>query len=982
MNVTCSAVPCPIVLNSKCVVYEGGSLVYTNINTNDSLQLALQKLDSAIGNLSAGGLVALAPIGSSPNANGATLISGVLVLQPADATFGGVLTAIAQTIAGAKTFSDELTLSTISHAASDTNTFLVSDGGEIKYRTGAEILSDIGAGIGSVTSIDITPGIGISSSGGPITTNGSITITNTAPDQVVVLTQGSGITITGTYPSFTIANSSPSSGGTVTNVSALTLGTSGTDLSSSVANPTTTPVITLNVPTASASNRGALSSTDWSTFNNKQPAGNYITALTGEGTASGPGSVALTLDNSAVIGKVLSGLSVSGTTILSTDTILQAFGKTQNQINLLLGGVSYQGTWNASTNSPTLTSSVGTKGYYYVVDVAGSTNLNGITDWKLGDWAIFNGAAWEKVDNTDAVISVNGQTGIVNLALASSDFANQGTTTTVLHGNASGNPSWSQIVDGDIATGTIANNKLANSAITIGSTSISLGATSTTLAGLTSVTSTSFVGALTGNATTATNATNATNIGTIVDNSTNATVYPTWVLNGTASNQQPTISPSRLSLNPSTGALTATSFIGAGTGLTGTAASLTAGNATTATSTAQLSTSDNTSTGATFYPLIQSAINSTGVVYTSSTKFFFNPNTGVLSATSFSGAGTGLTGTASGLTIGGSAATLTTTRTIWGQNFNGSANVSGAASGMTTLGLSGTITSTVTGGASALFEALSATTNTQYFHLQNTGNDMYYGLESSTGGSVFTGSTAYASVFGTLSAKPVEFGTNGNVRYSISSGGNHDFKSGTAAFGSKVTILGPTNGDPALRVSLASSSGLQFVINNNTFGTTDATGLALYQNNAGGAAIRNNNIDAVSISTAGNVTLSGTLGINGTADNVKGSTYTPTITNVSNTSGISVSDVFIYSRVGNTVTVSGAFQVTATLATSSSVDITLPVASTFTTGIPLRGVGSSTIDNFKSFYVQQSATTASLGWNSAGVGATGTVYVMFQYRVS
>jgi len=60
--------------------------------------------------------------------------------------------------------------------------------------------------------------------------------------------------------------------GTVTSVAALTLGTSGTDLSSSVATGTTTPVITLNVPTASATNRGALSSTDWSTFNGKQNA--------------------------------------------------------------------------------------------------------------------------------------------------------------------------------------------------------------------------------------------------------------------------------------------------------------------------------------------------------------------------------------------------------------------------------------------------------------------------------------------------------------------------------------------------------------------------------------------------------------------------------------------------------------------------------------------------------------------------------------
>jgi hypothetical protein len=63
--------------------------------------------------------------------------------------------------------------------------------------------------------------------------------------------------------------------GTVTSVAALTLGTTGTDLSSSVATGTTTPVITLNVPTASATNRGALSAADWTTFNNKQNALGY-----------------------------------------------------------------------------------------------------------------------------------------------------------------------------------------------------------------------------------------------------------------------------------------------------------------------------------------------------------------------------------------------------------------------------------------------------------------------------------------------------------------------------------------------------------------------------------------------------------------------------------------------------------------------------------------------------------------------------------
>ena len=66
-------------------------------------------------------------------------------------------------------------------------------------------------------------------------------------------------------------------------------------------------------------------------------------------------------------------------------------------------GLSYQGTWNASSNTPTLTSSSGTNGYYYIVATAGSTNLNGITDWKVGDWLIFNGSTWQKIDQSETL---------------------------------------------------------------------------------------------------------------------------------------------------------------------------------------------------------------------------------------------------------------------------------------------------------------------------------------------------------------------------------------------------------------------------------------------------------------------------------------------------------------------------------------------------------------------------------------------------
>ena len=103
----------------------------------------------------------------------------------------------------------------------------------------------------------------------------------------------------------------------------------------------------------------------------------------------------------------------------------------------------------------------------------------------------------------------------------------------------------------------IPNSALNNSSITVGSTAISLGSSATTIAGLTSVTSTTFVGALTGNAssaTTATTATNATNIAITDNTSTNANYYPVFVANSSGNNPA-TTSSTKLKYNPSTGAL-------------------------------------------------------------------------------------------------------------------------------------------------------------------------------------------------------------------------------------------------------------------------------------------------------------------------------------------------------------------------------------------------------------------------------------------
>ena len=109
----------------------------------------------------------------------------------------------------------------------------------------------------------------------------------------------------------------------------------------------------------------------------------------------------------------------------------------------------------------------------------------------------------------------------------------------------------------------IPNSALTNSSITVGSTAISLGGSATTIAGLTSVTSTTFVGALTGNAstaTTATTATNATNIAITDDTATATSVYPVWVGN-TSGNQASKVSSTKMSFTPSTGALKVSQLI-------------------------------------------------------------------------------------------------------------------------------------------------------------------------------------------------------------------------------------------------------------------------------------------------------------------------------------------------------------------------------------------------------------------------------------
>jgi hypothetical protein len=194
--------------------------------------------------------------------------------------------------------------------------------------------------------------------------------------------------------------------------------------------------------------------------------GNGTSAMTASATipntdVTGLGTMSTQNANSvAITGGTMSGVTVSGYIPTSEKAqplgvaTLDAGGKVPTSQIPMQGDLNYQGTWNASTNTPTLTSSTGTKGYYYVVDVAGTTNLDGITDWQVGDWAIYNGTVWQKVDNTDAVSSVNGQTGTVVLTTTN---IGEGTNLYYTDARARASNSAGTGISYDSATGVITN---------------------------------------------------------------------------------------------------------------------------------------------------------------------------------------------------------------------------------------------------------------------------------------------------------------------------------------------------------------------------------------------------------------------------------------------------------------------------------------------------------------------------------------------
>lgn len=168
--------------------------------------------------------------------------------------------------------------------------------------------------------------------------------------------------------------------------------------------------------------------------------------------------------------------------------------KTVSSFLNVVGALNYKGTWDAATNDPTLTSSVGTKGDYYVVSVSGSTNLNGITDWVVSDWCVFNGSVWQKVDNSEVIYvsNVATGTGLTGGPITSTGTVSLANTAVTIgtYGGATNVASFTVDQQGRLTSASnvtiaIGNSNLQNSNVVLGNTTLTLGSTVSNVGNLT-----------------------------------------------------------------------------------------------------------------------------------------------------------------------------------------------------------------------------------------------------------------------------------------------------------------------------------------------------------------------------------------------------------------------------------------------------------------------------------------------------------------
>lgn len=501
--------------------------------------------------------------------------------------------------------------------------------------------------------------------------------------------------------------------------------------------------------------------------------------------------------------------SVTNTPIAITNTQVSGLGtmSTQNASAVAITGGTINGTTIGGTSAAAITGTTVTASTYFS---GPGTNLTGTASGlSIGG----NAATATTAGSVTNSLTINSG----GAGGASPQTFNGGSAVTISY-NTVGAPSttgtnasgtWSISISGNAAT-------VTNGLYSTGSysnptwlTSISGSIVSGAVA--TATTATNVAGGATGSLVyqTALNTTSTLALGT-----TN------YVLTAGASAPQ-YVAQSTLSVGSATTSTTATNLAGGGAGYvpyqsgSGATSFVTAGTIgqvltsngssapTWTTPASSITLSDDTTTNATRYPLFANATSGTvSTEYVSSTKLQYNPSTGVLTSTSFTGAGTGLTGTASSLSIGGNAATATSATTA--TNLAGGANGSvpyQTGSGATTFLAAGTNGYVLTLAAGVPTWAAAAATGITISDDTTTNATRYLTFTSATTGSITSENVSstklkYNPSTGELSA-PAQISSNGiNINsttvaasYTIGSGFNGmSVGPMTVASGQSVTV--------------------------------------------------------------------------------------------------------------------------------------------------------------------------------------------------
>jgi len=279
--------------------------------------------------------------------------------------------------------------------------------------TAAEMRSVIGAGTGSGSSNLVIGTTSTTAKAGNIVTitttqSGNITTNN----DKVSDTGTPAVLSNGTTPSL---NSGISSGemrtliGAGTGNSNLAIGSTSTTAkagdTTTISGTQAANISTNNDRVTDSGTPAILSNGTTPTLNSGISAGE-VRSLIGAGTSSSAGvtrvrgtanRIGVTSGTDPIV-NAITGTVTSGSTNLATGAQIQT------AINTAVTGVlKYKGTWNAETNTPTLESAKGVAGEYYIVSTKGDTDLDGIREWAVGDWAVFSDQAtdaWQKIDNT------------------------------------------------------------------------------------------------------------------------------------------------------------------------------------------------------------------------------------------------------------------------------------------------------------------------------------------------------------------------------------------------------------------------------------------------------------------------------------------------------------------------------------------------------------------------------------------------------